>query len=82
MLKEELEEAFRQAVAKHQARDFAGARVLLGKILTAFPEHPDVNFRMGAAYYEEGAYAEAAPYLLKALRALAGRLAVFKSSAR
>jgi predicted O-linked N-acetylglucosamine transferase (SPINDLY family) len=67
--KEELEEAFRQAVAKHQARDFAGARVLLGEILAAFPEHPDVNFRMGAAYYEEAAYAEAAPYLLKALRA-------------
>jgi predicted O-linked N-acetylglucosamine transferase (SPINDLY family) len=62
----ELENLFRQACAKHSARDYSGAKELYLQILSACPDHPDVTLRLAGLTYETGAYDEAVTLLERA----------------
>jgi protein O-GlcNAc transferase len=62
----ELENIFKEAVAKQAAQDYVGARLLYDRILAVRPNHPDVLFRLGGLCYETKAYAEAIDCLRRA----------------
>ncbi|MEZ5399971.1 MAG: tetratricopeptide repeat protein [Bryobacteraceae bacterium] len=71
------------AIAKHYARDDAGAQAIVEKILPDAPDSPQLNFMLGDTLLSQQQAAKAVPYLEKAValdpKVLAARSALARA---